>query len=76
MDAPEEIRERFPHVEQVARVIRARTVRYWKGNGRTRALVTRTTRETVYLITSLTAREASPEHIAAYIRSHWGIDKD
>jgi predicted transposase YbfD/YdcC len=74
MDAPEEIRERFPHVEQVARVIRARTVRYWKGNGRTWALVTKTTRETVYLITSLTAREAGPEHIAAYIRSHWGIE--
>jgi predicted transposase YbfD/YdcC len=74
MDAPEEIRARFPHVKQVSRVIRARTVRYWKGNGRTWALVTKTTRETVYLITSLTAREAGPEHIAAYIRSHWGIE--
>jgi hypothetical protein len=28
----------------------------------------------VYLVTSLTAREAGPEHIAAYIRSHWAIE--
>ncbi len=28
----------------------------------------------MYLITSLTAREAGPEHIAAYIRGHRGIE--
>jgi hypothetical protein len=74
MDAPEEIRERFPHVRQVARVIRVRTVTWWKGDGKTRRRVTETSTETVYLITSLTAREAGPEHIAAYIRHHWGIE--
>lgn len=74
MDAPEEIRERFPHVRQVARVIRTRTVTWWKGNGKTRERVTETSTETVYLITSLTAREAGPEHIAAYIRNHWLIE--
>jgi predicted transposase YbfD/YdcC len=74
MDAPGEIKARFPHVRQVSRVIRTRTVRYWKGNGRTWALVTKTTRETVCLITSLTAREAGPQHTAAYTRSHWGIE--
>src|SRR5487761_1435616 len=74
MDAPEEIKALFPRVEQVAKVHRVRTVRYWKGDGSTWRLVTKTTRETVYLVTSLTAREAGPEHIAAYIRSHWGIE--
>jgi predicted transposase YbfD/YdcC len=74
MDAPEEIKERFPHVRQVAKVIRTRTVTWRKGNGKTRERVTETSTETVYLITSLTAREAGPEHIAAYIRNHWGIE--
>jgi predicted transposase YbfD/YdcC len=74
MDAPEQIRELFPHAAQVARVIRTRTVTRWKGNGKTRHRVTQTHTETVYLITSLTAREAAPEHIAAYIRAHWGIE--
>jgi predicted transposase YbfD/YdcC len=74
MDAPEEVKALFPHVRQVARVIRARTIRHWKGDGKTWKLLTRTTRETVYLVTSLTSREAGPEHIATYIRSHWGIE--
>jgi len=74
MDAPEEIKALIPHVEQVAKVHRVRTVRYWKGDGSTWKPVTTTTRETVYLVTSLTAREAGPEHIAAYIRAHWGIE--
>jgi predicted transposase YbfD/YdcC len=76
MDAPQEIRALFPHVEQVAKVHRVRTVRHWKGDGSTWKLVTTTTRETVYLVTSLTAREAAPEHIAAYIRAHWGIENE
>ncbi len=76
MNAPEEIKALIPHVEQVAKVHRARTVRYWKGDGSTWKLVTKTTRETVYLVTSLTAREAGPEHIAVYIRSHWGIENE
>jgi predicted transposase YbfD/YdcC len=74
MNAPEEIKALLPHVEQVAKVHRVRTVRYWKGDGSTWRLVTKTSRETVYLVTSLSAREAGPEHIAAYIRSHWSIE--
>ena len=74
MDAPEEIRNLFPHVRQVARVIRTRTVTTWKNNGKRRARVTKTSTETVYLVTSLTAREAAPEHIAAYARQHWSIE--
>ena len=45
-----------------------------KATAARRTRVTKTSTETVYLITSLTAREAAPEHIAAYIRSHWGIE--
>jgi predicted transposase YbfD/YdcC len=74
MDAPDEIRALFSHVRQVAKVIRTRTVTRWEGDGHKRARVTKTSTETVYLITSLTAREAAPEHIAAYIRAHWGIE--
>ena len=76
MDAPEEVKALFPHVSQIARVHRVRTVTSWKGDGKKWRRVTKTTRETVYVITSLSAREAGPEHIAAYIRSHWGIEND
>lgn len=74
MDAPAEIRALFSHVRQIAKVIRTRTVTWWKGDGKTRRRVTETSTETVYLITSLTSREAAPGHIAAYIRAHWGIE--
>ena len=76
MDAPAEIRALFPHAAQVARVIRTRTVTCWKHNGKKRTRVTETHTETAYLITSLTAREAAPEHIAAYARGHWGIENE
>ncbi len=74
MDAPGEIKALIPHVEQAAKAHRVRTVRYWKGDGSTWKLVTTTTRETVYLVTSLTAREAGPEHIAACIQAHWSME--
>jgi predicted transposase YbfD/YdcC len=76
MDAPEEIKALFPHAAQVAKVIRTRTVTSWKHNGKKRTRVTETSSETVYVITSLTAREAAPEHIAFYIRRHWGIENE
>lgn len=74
MDAPEEIKALFPHAAQVARVIRTRTVTSRKSNGRKRTRITQTSTETVYLITSLTAREAGPEHIAVYARRQWSIE--
>jgi predicted transposase YbfD/YdcC len=74
MDAPCEIKAMFPGVRQIAKVIRTRTVTCWKSNGKRRALVVRTTSETVYLVTSLSSREAAPEHIAAYARGHWSIE--
>ncbi|MGH3419511.1 MAG: ISAs1 family transposase, partial [Streptosporangiaceae bacterium] len=74
MDAPGSIKALFPHAAQVARVIRTRTITHSKNNGKKRTRVTETHTETVYLITSLPAREAAPEHIAAYARGHWGIE--
>jgi hypothetical protein len=76
MDAPEEIKALFPHAAQVARVIRTRTVTSWKHDGNKRTRVTKTSTETVYIITSLTAREAAPEHVAAYVRGQWGIENE
>lgn len=54
----------FPHVRQVARITRHRTDR----------ATGRRTRETVYLITDLTARQASPQVLGRYARRHWGIE--
>jgi predicted transposase YbfD/YdcC len=74
MDAPDEIRALFSRVRQVTKVIRTRTVTSRESDGSRKTRVTKTSTEAVYLITSLTAREAAPEHIAAYIRAHWGIE--
>src|SRR5450756_527580 len=38
------------------------------------ARVIRTRTETVYLVITMHARKASPEHIAVYARQHWGIE--
>jgi len=54
----------FPHVRQVARITRYRTER---ASGRR-------TRETVYVVTSLSARQADPERIGKIVRGHWGIE--
>jgi predicted transposase YbfD/YdcC len=54
----------FPHATQVARVVRHRT-----------CLKTgRRSRETVYVITDLSSREASPQRLAKIIRSQWAIE--
>src|SRR5450756_2322733 len=74
MDAPGEVKALFPPAAQVARVIRTRTVTSWLNDGRTRTRVTRTSTETVYLVITMNARKASPEHIAVYARQHWGIE--
>jgi predicted transposase YbfD/YdcC len=74
MNAPAEVKALFPPAEQVARVIRTRTVTTWPSDGHTRTRVTRTSTETVYLIITMTARQAAPAHIAVYARQHWGIE--
>jgi predicted transposase YbfD/YdcC len=54
----------FPHVRQVARVTRHRTDR----------ATGKRTRETVYLVTDLSAQQASPQVLGWYARCHWGIE--
>jgi predicted transposase YbfD/YdcC len=73
-DAPANIRKRFPHARQVALVERyvTRTERVRKGKRWVKKITK--TAVAVFIITSLTAREASPAHLAAYVRSHWTIE--
>jgi predicted transposase YbfD/YdcC len=52
----------WPHIHQVAQLVR--TVTSKKG----------TTVEIVYLITNLSALQASPERLLAIVRGHWSIE--
>jgi predicted transposase YbfD/YdcC len=54
----------FPHAAQVARITRHST------NVKTG----KQTRETVYVITSLTSAQATPQRLAQIVRGHWGIE--
>ncbi|WP_405522775.1 hypothetical protein [Streptomyces canus] len=54
----------FPHAAQVAKIVRRRTS----------AKTGKRTRESVYVITDLTSRQASPERIAQIVRSQWVIE--
>ncbi|WP_447028794.1 ISAs1 family transposase [Streptomyces hypolithicus] len=54
----------FPHAAQVAKIVRHRTT----------VATGKRTRETVYVITDLTSRQASPERIARTVRSQWVIE--
>ncbi|NMI62394.1 MULTISPECIES: transposase [unclassified Streptomyces] len=54
----------FPHAAQVAKIVRHRTS----------AKTGKRTRETVYVITDLTSRQASPERTAQIVRSQWVIE--
>lgn len=53
-----------PHAAQAAKIVRHRTS----------ARTGRRTRETVYLITDLTSKQAAPERIANIVRSQWVIE--
>lgn len=54
----------FPHAAQIAKIVRHRTCV---------KTLTRT-RETVYVLTDLTSRQASPERLAKIARSQWTIE--
>lgn len=54
----------FPHAAQVAKVVRHRTD----------TKTGKQSRETVYIVTDLTSRQASPERIATILRAHWVIE--
>ena len=74
MDAPEHIRTRFPHARQVALAERhvTRTVRVRKGKRWVRKQAK--TAVAVFIITSLSAPEAAPGHLADYVRGQRTIE--
>jgi len=74
MNAPEHIRNRFPHARQAALIERyvTRTVRVRKGRRWVRKQVKSAV--AVFIITSLDAREAAPAHLAGYVRGQWTIE--
>jgi predicted transposase YbfD/YdcC len=74
LDAPAHVRRRFPHARQAARVERhvTRYARVKKGRRTVKKAVKSAV--TVYVITSLDAREAAPAHLAGYVRGHWVIE--
>jgi predicted transposase YbfD/YdcC len=54
----------FPHVQQAVKLTR------WRQNQRTGKIQ----RETVYVITSLPAAQATPEDLARLAREHWSVE--
>ena len=76
MDAPEQVQALFPHVRQVFLIERyvTRKIRRRKKNSRKYKSVTIRSAVAALCITSLSAREAAPEHLAAYVRGHWAIE--
>jgi hypothetical protein len=76
MDAPGHIKAMFPHAAQVFLIERyvTRKIRRRKKNGRKYATVTIRSAIAALGITSLSAREAGPEHLAGYVRGHWEIE--
>jgi len=54
----------FPHIQQAIKLTR------WRQNNRTGKI----SRETVYVITSLTSAEAAPADLARLVREHWSVE--
>ncbi len=76
LDTPDHIASLFPHVAQVFLLERyvTRKVRTRRRNSRRHTTKTITTAVAALCITSLSAREAAPEHLAGYVRGHWSIE--
>ncbi|MGH3915836.1 MAG: ISAs1 family transposase [Pseudonocardiaceae bacterium] len=76
MDAPDHITAMFPHVRQVFLIERyvTRRVRKRTKNSRKYRTVEVRTAVAALCITSLSAREAAPCHLAGYVRGHWSIE--
>lgn len=74
LDAPEDLG--FPHVAQVFLIERytTRKVRKRTQGSRKYRTVEVNTAIAVLGITSLSAREAAPHHLATYVRGHWSIE--
>lgn len=54
----------FPHIRQAVKLTR------WRQDTKTGKVC----RETVYVITSLTSAQATPDDLARLVRDHWGIE--
>ncbi len=76
MDAPDHVRSLFPHARQVFLIERyvTRKVRKRRKNSRRYTTTLVKTAVAALRITSLSAREAAPEHLASYVRGHWSIE--
>ncbi|MGH3827239.1 MAG: ISAs1 family transposase, partial [Pseudonocardiaceae bacterium] len=76
LDAPERITSLFPHAGQVFLIERhvTRTVRKRAKNSRRYTTVEVTTAVAALCITSLSAHQAAPEHLAGYVRGHWATE--
>ncbi len=76
MDAPEQVKALFPHARQVFLIERhvTRKVRKRTKNSRKYKTVTLRSAVAALCITSLSAREAAPVHLAGYVRRHWSIE--
>lgn len=74
MDAPEDLG--FPHVAQVFLIERYTTRKVRKRAKGSRKYTTVEVKAAIAVlgITSLSAREAAPEHLATYVRGHWAIE--
>jgi len=60
----DQLRVDFPHVKQAVKVTR------WRQDTRTGKI----SRETVYVVTSLSWAQATPAALATLIRDHWGVE--
>jgi len=74
MDAPADLG--FPHAVQAFLIERHTTRKVRRRKKNSRKYTTKEVRTAVAVpgITSLSAREAAPEHLAAYVRGHWAIE--
>lgn len=74
MDAPADLG--FPHAAQVFLIERytTRTVRKRTKGSRKYKTVRVVTAVAVLGVTSLSSREAAPQHLATYVRGHWSIE--
>jgi predicted transposase YbfD/YdcC len=61
------LRVDFPHIQQAIKLTRWRQEVRRSGTGKI-------SRETVYVITSLTSTQATPEDLARLVREHWSVE--
>ncbi|SDY57042.1 Transposase DDE domain-containing protein, partial [Modestobacter sp. DSM 44400] len=63
-DGQPDLQALFPHAAQIAKIVRRRTKKGAKNPSV----------QTVYIITSLDHRQATPEELAGWVRGQWSIE--